>query len=169
MTSFPVKDWRDDPDTTTPLSATALEDMETRLGDYIDASVSAAELGTASITSNFSTTSTTLVDVTSLSTTVTVGSRPVMVTFSCGYVSQLTAAAGWEIAILRGSTRLGGILCTLNPAVFGLAQSRVIRDNPGAGSYTYKVQLKTSSAGTAAIGADAGTTYGPAILSVVAA
>ena len=33
---FSVKDWRDSPDTTTPLNAAALEDMETRLSGYSD-------------------------------------------------------------------------------------------------------------------------------------
>jgi hypothetical protein len=36
---FTVKDWKDAPDATTPLSAAALEDMETRLSAYTDASV----------------------------------------------------------------------------------------------------------------------------------
>lgn len=34
--SFSVKDWKDFPDTTTPLSAAALEDLETRLSAYSD-------------------------------------------------------------------------------------------------------------------------------------
>ena len=38
--SFTVKDWKDSPDTTTPLSAAALEDMETRLSAYSDARIS---------------------------------------------------------------------------------------------------------------------------------
>jgi hypothetical protein len=31
---FPVKDWKDDPNATTPLSAAALEDLEARLAAY---------------------------------------------------------------------------------------------------------------------------------------
>jgi hypothetical protein len=34
---FTVKDWQDAPSTSTPLSAAALEDMETRLSTYVDA------------------------------------------------------------------------------------------------------------------------------------
>ena len=34
MPSFTIKDWQDSPSTATPLSATALEDMETRLSAY---------------------------------------------------------------------------------------------------------------------------------------
>jgi hypothetical protein len=36
-----VKDWRDSPDSTTPLSATALEDLETRMGAYADTAATA--------------------------------------------------------------------------------------------------------------------------------
>lgn len=37
MTTFGVKDWKNDPDHTTPLSAAAMEDLETRLSNYTDA------------------------------------------------------------------------------------------------------------------------------------
>lgn len=37
--AFAVKDWKDFPDTSTPLNAVALEDMESRLGAYTDAQV----------------------------------------------------------------------------------------------------------------------------------
>lgn len=37
--AFSVKDWRNAPDTSTPLSAAAMEDLETRISDYIDAQV----------------------------------------------------------------------------------------------------------------------------------
>jgi peptidoglycan/xylan/chitin deacetylase (PgdA/CDA1 family) len=42
--SFTTKDWRDYPETTTPLSAAALEDMETRLAGYADSAGGAAAL-----------------------------------------------------------------------------------------------------------------------------
>jgi hypothetical protein len=35
--NFTVKDWKDYPDTTTPLSQAAMEDLETRVTDYTDA------------------------------------------------------------------------------------------------------------------------------------
>lgn len=34
--AFPTKDWRDAPESTTPIDAAALEDLETRLGGYAD-------------------------------------------------------------------------------------------------------------------------------------
>ena len=41
--TFPTKDWKNDPDTSTPLSAEALEDMESRLGAYTDTRANAAQ------------------------------------------------------------------------------------------------------------------------------
>ncbi len=35
--AFGIKDWKNSPDTTTPLSAAGIEDLETRLSDYTDA------------------------------------------------------------------------------------------------------------------------------------
>ena len=44
---FSVKDWRDAPETTTPISAAALEDMETRLSDWAKhITASSSETGT---------------------------------------------------------------------------------------------------------------------------
>ena len=37
--AFVKKDWKNDPDTSTPLSAEAMEDLETRLSDYTDTEV----------------------------------------------------------------------------------------------------------------------------------
>lgn len=48
--SFSVKDWKDDPDTSTPLSAAALEDMETRLSGYTDTVGAAATPADGSVT-----------------------------------------------------------------------------------------------------------------------
>lgn len=47
---FTPKDWRDSPETSTPLSAAALEDLETRLAAYTDevrAAITAAAIGAA--------------------------------------------------------------------------------------------------------------------------
>jgi hypothetical protein len=43
--AFPVKDWKDFPDITTPIRATSLKDLETRLSGYTDAQVT--DLSTA--------------------------------------------------------------------------------------------------------------------------
>ncbi len=37
--AFVPKDWRDSPDTTTPITAVALENLETRVTDYTDTSI----------------------------------------------------------------------------------------------------------------------------------
>ncbi len=39
--SFPTKDWKDFPNTSTPINAAALEDVENRLSTYTDDEVSA--------------------------------------------------------------------------------------------------------------------------------
>jgi hypothetical protein len=39
--AYTVKDWRNEPDHSTPINAPALEDMETRLSAYTDGQVSA--------------------------------------------------------------------------------------------------------------------------------
>ncbi len=39
--AFTPKDWKDDPDSSTPLSAAALEDLETRVTDYTDEELAA--------------------------------------------------------------------------------------------------------------------------------
>lgn len=38
---FVPKDWKDEPDHTTPITAVALEDMETRLSGYTDSAAAA--------------------------------------------------------------------------------------------------------------------------------
>lgn len=43
--AFTRKDWKDSPDTSTPISAEALEDLETRLSGYTDQEVAAATVG----------------------------------------------------------------------------------------------------------------------------
>jgi len=45
MSPFTTKDWRDSPDTTTPITAAALEDLETRLAAYADLQALTGQLG----------------------------------------------------------------------------------------------------------------------------
>jgi len=44
VSPFTTKDWKDDPDASTPITAAALEDMETRLAAYTDAQIAASRL-----------------------------------------------------------------------------------------------------------------------------
>jgi hypothetical protein len=50
--AFTVKNWQDSPSTATPLSATALEDMEDRLSDYTDTELAPVALRTAGMIRN---------------------------------------------------------------------------------------------------------------------
>lgn len=43
--AFPVKDWKNLPDESTPINATAIEDLETRLSGYTDTRVNPVESG----------------------------------------------------------------------------------------------------------------------------
>lgn len=131
------------------------------------AGVAGRELGHAEITSNATRASTTPADVAGLSTTVTVGSRPIEVVFSCGAVSNGNATAGVAVKILEGSTVKGGAVTFVADAGVAMPLNRRIRLSPAAGSYTYKIQLAAFVAGTATISADTGATYGPASISVV--
>lgn len=132
------------------------------------ADVSGRELGYAEITSNpTATTSTTLADIPGLSVSVEKGSRPIMVRFGAGYVNQLTASAGWEFAILEGSTPVAKIVRSVNAVAEGQDIFREVRRSEDPGSYTYKIQWKTVGAGTLSMGADTGSSYGPAYIQVV--
>lgn len=47
--TFTSKDWKDFPDTTTPITAAALEDVETRLSDYTDDELATHSADTTSV------------------------------------------------------------------------------------------------------------------------
>ena len=47
--SFTAKDWKDYPNTTTPLNAAAVEDLETRLSGYTDSEISTHTADTTSV------------------------------------------------------------------------------------------------------------------------
>jgi hypothetical protein len=128
--------------------------------------LSPSELEHAEITSNFSTTSTTLVDVTGLTVTVDVGTRPVIIWFSCGYANTTAAVSGYEISILEDGVGIGNAKAVGNAIAEGYAVTRMIRRAPAAGSHTYKIQARTVAAGTLSIAADTGASYGPASISV---
>ncbi len=157
--TFTPKDWKDSPDTSTPLTAAALEDLETRLATYTDAvGAGGVELGYAQTTSNFVTTSTVLTDVTSLSTTVTVGSRPIVVIFYADGANT-TAAFGFTAMLnMDGSSigAIGGGLYNSSSAIVTTINARR-RLTPSAGSHTFKIQVKNNSAGTLTLTAGAGT------------
>lgn len=109
---------------------------------------------------NFSTTSTSLTDVTNLSCTITTSGRPVFVglipdqsTTNPGRLTWVPGVGNWAVfAILNGSTvisiaELGSAGDTSGNAVPPGSVFAV--DFPAAGTYTYKLQARVQSSGTA--------------------
>ena len=123
------------------------------------------ELGYASITSTFTQTGAGNSDVTGLSVTVTVGTRPINVIFSCASVSNNNASGIAYLKIMEGATLLGNAVISLSAV--GQALHRTVRLSPSAGSHTYKVNLQQVVTGNTSLFADSGTTYGPASIQVI--
>jgi len=105
------------------------------------------ELASAHLASNFSTTSTSFVDLTGLSLAVTVASRPLNVCVELQIQSGVDGGQ-FELALVEDNTRVSGIVDAVaatgnwTPACF------TSRRNPAAGAHTYKVQIRTDVATT---------------------
>lgn len=172
--------WQDNPSGGTPTDADNLNDWEGRIEAGITAAEVAAaahadavaagglELGYAQITADATRASTTPADVAGLSTTVTVGARPIMVIFDCNSVLNTAATGGVGVDILEDGVtiaRLSEILATASNVTPG---HREIRRTPTAGSHVYKIQLSALLSGTATIKAGPAGTTGPAFIQVLA-
>lgn len=129
---------------------------------------SGRELGYAQITSNLTSTSSTLADATGLTTTVTTGARPVVVEFHLPNWTNSATNFGIALAILEDGVSIWSTTAqeyTAN-ATNGAMNARV-RRNPAAGSHTYKVQLASYlSSGTQTVTIVAAATA-PAFITVV--
>jgi len=131
---------------------------------------SAITLGYAQITSDFTTTSTTAVQVTGLSVTVTIpaGGRRVKITAYTTTVSSNTSAVTiitlWDGAVVSGTQIGQANRNTINTASNNDQLMCMAIVTPAAGSKTYNVGLHTT-AGTATLGAAAN---GPAFILVEA-
>jgi antitoxin (DNA-binding transcriptional repressor) of toxin-antitoxin stability system len=138
--AFTIKEWTNR--MVTRLNAAALQDLEERLSDYTD-SVAAGgiELGYASRTTDFTQTGSGNSDVTSLSVTVTVGTRPINVIISAAGMTNSSASGLGFVNVKEGSTVLGYVSAGLSTANEIYPVNRVIRLAPSAGSHTYKVNL----------------------------
>jgi len=115
-------------------------------------------------TDSFTTTSTSLVDVTDLtiSLTMTVATNKVLVTVSLGMMGMVTAGQGCEVALVRGSTLLAlgdaaGNRTRVTAALCGDVNHETspgiitYLDTPGTGTHAYKIQMATQDSGTATI------------------
>lgn len=163
---FPVKDWNDSPDTTTPVSAAALEDIEARVTAYADGvGAGGIELGYAEITANFTQTGIGNDDVDGLSVTVTVGVRPIVIKLNAANVANTSASGVTYLKIMEGSILLANQLVSLSTV--GQVVARSVRLQPSAGSHTYKVNLQQVITGNSSVFADSSTSYGPASIQIL--
>lgn len=122
----------------------------------------AITLGFAQITGNLTTTSTTAVQVTGLTATVTVpaGGRKVKITAYCGELQNNTVPDGYMWSIWQGTVGSGtqlaqstyGVSATVTIGVPGLAMAVV---TPSAGSVTYNVGFNSFGGGTTTLDASA--------------
>lgn len=141
----------------TKVNAANLNNNFQALADYADEVAAAGlSLGYAEITSNFTQTGAGNSDVTGLSVTVTVGTRPIIVKFDAGGLSNSSASGLITLAIKEGSTILATAALGPGPAAnCSFALSRDVRLSPSAGSHTYKINLGQIITGNSTIGASA--------------
>jgi hypothetical protein len=127
------------------------------------------ELGYAEITTVFSGTSgsTTPQVVTGLSTSVTVASRPIYISFSCTALEN-SSTGGGIVTIREDTVAIGTSVFTISVAGQKIpGGGRRIRRNPSAGSHTYDITFScATAAGIPKINASA---TDPASLQVVEA
>ena len=130
----------------------------------------AISLGYAQITTNFTTTSTTAVQVTGLTTTVTIpaGGRKVKITAWTQQLIAIGGTANVTMQIWDGTVGSGTVLSSAQFAsatgTLGASQIVIAVVTPAAGSKTYNVSLQTS----ANTGSLNGSTTGPAFILVEA-
>lgn len=125
------------------------------------------ELAYAEITGNYTTTSTSLVDVTGLTVTITrsVSSRPIVVKVGCG-VANSTAGSTGGLYLNDNGTDLGALAGGGSSYAPWFGERRL---NPSVGQHIYKIRAKNASAGTLTLICGAGTGGGnnPAFIQVV--
>ncbi len=141
------------------LDAENMNDLEARQEARVSGSLGGIELGYASSTSTFTTTSTTAggVDVTGLSVTVTVGTRPIIVKVRADSFHS-SAASGGVLYLNQDGTNIGTIAVILSADDDRVSLCNERRLAPAAGSHTYKIRAVNASAGTLGVTAGDGVT-----------
>lgn len=140
------------------LDQEALNDLEARMEARSVAGAAGIELGYASTSGTFTTTSGTAggVPVTGLSVTVVVGSRPINVRVRAPSWSCNAGFGGVLYLNTDGST--AGVMAGLLGTAITIPLDSTRRLSPAAGTHTYAIYARNTSAGTLTINADAGTT-----------
>ncbi len=153
-----------------------MNDLEARQEARVGGVGGGIELGYASTTTSFVTTSTSVTDVTGLAVTVVVAARPILVKFRAASINA-TGAFGASFYLNEDGTNIGSIAGVVGPSsgtgddpgdIFVPAGGER-RLAPAAGSHTYKVRAKANVAGTLTMvaGDGVGTDNSPAFIQVV--
>ena len=117
---------------------------------------SGVELGYAEITSDFTTTSTTPVDVTGLSTTVNTGGPVIIEVFAPGWKNS-GANGGILVSVWEDSTQVAVVAGNfINLASASEPMIGKVRRVPTVGAHTYKVTAQATISGTVTINANTG-------------
>lgn len=150
--------WYSAPTRTLAAGSLSVATADLQAGSVTQAKREALPYQLSSSSGSFSTTSTSYVDATNLSVSITTTGRPVFATLvpvvdttnGSGLFKQMVTAAGSEvflIKLVRGSTDAG----IARIQVFGSSgyqdeenPSIVFIDTPAAGTYTYKIQVKSN-------------------------
>lgn len=134
-------------------------------GTWVRIGSSGTELGYAENTGLSGSTTTTLSDVSGLTTTVTIGTRPIRIEAVIAANSITGGTGRCEIDIVEGSTTLGiGLSGTASATTVVGTVRATARLAPSAGSHTYKVQARVASATSGSY--SSGATF-PAYIQVV--
>lgn len=124
------------------------------------------ELGYAERTTDFTTTSTVMADVTGLSKTVTITDRPVMVIFEDD-VKHSAANGITVVQLMQGATQIA-VGQRTSPTASAIGHLRVVRRQAlPPGDYTFKVQASISQFGTAGTSTLLGNATTPSFLQIV--
>lgn len=110
--------------------------------------VQVGELGTASLTTDFVQTGVGNSLVTGLSVTVTVGNRPVKVSFS-GELKHSTSGSSAAITIEEDGTQIAEAGFVARGTNEACAIHRTVRRSPTAGTHTYRIRLYSNVSGDA--------------------
>lgn len=127
-------------------------------------SVVGVELGYAEITSSYTQTGAGTSDVTGLSVTVTVGARPIVVSFNCQNVYNSAATGLTAIYIKESTTTLQSATVYGSTVAIQIPVAASVRLAPSAGSHTYKISVQQLITGNSIVSA---ATTGPTSIQVV--